>query len=70
MNSIGSVHHPAGNNSMGKSGGDPGLYYEAVDIDAILDKGKGRGLGCLTDNPQFFKSRVLTLALDQPPTLI
>lgn len=43
MNSIGSVDHPAGNNSMSKSGRDPGVHREAVDIDAILEKGQGGG---------------------------
>lgn len=46
-----SVDHPAGNNSMGKSGGHPGVHRQAVDVDAILDKGRGRELGCLADAP-------------------
>lgn len=49
LDSIGSVDHPAGDNSMSKSGRDPGVHREAVDIDAILDKGQGGGLGHLPD---------------------
>lgn len=55
MNSIGSVDHPAGNNSMSKSGRDPGVHCETVDIDAILEKGQGGGLECLPDTPKLFK---------------
>lgn len=40
-----SVDHPAGDNGMSKPGGDPGVHGEAVDIDAILDRGGGGGLG-------------------------
>jgi hypothetical protein len=58
LNSIGSVDHPAGDNSMGKSGRDPGVHREAVDIDAILDKGQGGGLSCLPATPQPNFSRV------------
>ena len=36
--SISSVDHPAGDDRVGKSGGDLGVHSEAVDVDVILDQ--------------------------------
>lgn len=42
LSSFGSVDHPAGNNSVGEPGRHLGVHCEAVDVDAILDKGRER----------------------------
>lgn len=44
LSSVGSVDHPAGNNGVGKPGGHLGVHCEAVDVDAILDKGGERAV--------------------------
>lgn len=56
-NGIGSVGHPAGDNSVSKSGRDPGVHRETVDIDVILDRGRGRAE--LFNTLQLFKSKLL-----------
>lgn len=36
LHGIRSVDHPAGDDRVGKPGGDPGVHSEAVDVDGIL----------------------------------
>lgn len=51
LHRIGLVDHPAGDDSVGKSGRDLGVHGEAVDVYVILDQGRGRRWDCFNATP-------------------